>query len=272
MKKINRDDFPYQVSNIYDPPENLYVLGKLPSPNLIPIGMVGSRNYTQYGKLVSINLIEGLKDFKVAILTSLDSPLNSVIIKSAIKNNIPVICFVPSGLKNIYPKTNSSLVDTIVKNGAVVSEYPENEKADEKKILARNRLLGGIPKLTVVMECERKSQERIIGKFALEYNRELGAVPHEIFSLQGTNDLIKEGAHPITEVEDIIEILELEKRKQKTPENLTENEKEILKLLPMEKDEIKETLKLSDQEIQATIVLLEMKNLIEERLGVIRAI
>lgn len=122
-------------------------------------------------------------------------------ISGTLKAKARTIAVVAHGLDMIYPKENRNLVIDILSNGgAIVSEYDIGEKPQKQNFPARNRIISGLAEDTIVVEAKKHSGSLITANFALEQNRNVYAVPGNIYSKnsEGTNDLIKQGAIPIT--------------------------------------------------------------------------
>ena len=122
-------------------------------------------------------------------------------ISGTLKAKARTIAVVAHGLDMIYPKENRNLAIEILSNGgAIVSEYDIGEKPQKQNFPARNRIISGLAEDTIVVEAKKHSGSLITANFALEQNRNVYAVPGNIYSKnsEGTNDLIKQGAIPIT--------------------------------------------------------------------------
>lgn len=143
----------------------------------------------------------------------------------------------------------------------------------------RNRLMAGISKAVLIIEAEEKSGTLITARLALDYNREVLAVPGSVYSpnSKGTNRLIRQGATPITCPEDILEALGFEteqdeNKQQKLFEDLSPEEKQVVELLrePMPRDELMRILSMPIAKANAVLSVMEIKNIIKEELGEIR--
>jgi DNA processing protein len=143
----------------------------------------------------------------------------------------------------------------------------------------RNRLMAGISKAVLVIEAQEKSGTLITARLATEYNRDVLAVPGSIYSpnAKGTNKLIRQGATPITGVDDLLEALGFEKeeeeeKQQKLFEDLSPEEKKVINLLrePMPRDELIRALGIPIQNANSLLTVMEIKNLIKEEVGEIR--
>jgi len=278
--KLN--EIPEPLKEIPQPPKVLYIRGNIPSKDMIYLAVVGSRKYTSYGKDICEKLIKGLKGYPIVIVSGLAIGIDSIAHKSALENGLKTIAFPGSGLDNniLHPRQNVKLAQEIIDNdGCLISEMEPNLKATLYSFPQRNRLMAGISKAVLIIEAEEKSGTLITARMALDYNRDVLAVPGSVFSSNsdGTNWLIKQGAIPVTSSEDILLALEfnIEKPKQTDKEKYTDcgkDEMKIIELLrePMSRDELIRESGFSISEANALLSIMEIKELIKEELGEIR--
>ena len=282
--KLKPEQFPEGLNEIPQPPKTLYIRGKLPDPNLTYLAIVGSRKYTSYGKDICEKLIRGLKGYPIVIVSGLAIGIDSIAHRAALDNDLITISFPGSGLDNsvLHPRTNIRLAQEIVdKGGALISELEPSWKATLYSFPQRNRLMAGISKAVLIIEAEEKSGTLITARMALDYNRDVLAVPGSAFSSNsnGTNWLIKQGATPVTTSEEVLEALgfKIEKIKKSDKEKYADcgkDEMKIIELLrePMERDELIRATSMNIGEANALLSIMEIKELIKEELGEIKRI
>ena len=282
--KLKPEQFPKPLLEIPQPPETLYIRGKLPDPKLIYLAVVGSRKYTSYGKDICEKLIQGLKGYPIIIVSGLAMGIDSIAHKSALEVGLTTISFPGSGLDNsvLYPRTNIRLADEIVNSGGcLISEFEPKFIATLYSFPQRNRLMAGISKAVLIIEAEEKSGTLITARLALDYNRDVLAVPGSAFSSNsnGTNWLIKQGATPVTTREDVLIALgfEVEKPKQSDKEKYADCSKEELKIIellrePIERDDLIRESGMDIAKANALLSIMEIKDLIKEELGEIKRI
>jgi DNA processing protein len=280
--KLPKEKFPPALLEIPQPPLNLFIIGELPNPNLIPLCVVGSRKFTSYGKECCEKLISGLKGYPIVIVSGFAMGIDTIAHKTAMKVRLPTISFPGSGLSNeaIFPKVNINMMEEIVESGGcLISEFEPDFKATYWGFPMRNRLMAGLSKAVLIIEAEEKSGTMITARLATEYNRDVLAVPGSIYSSssKGTNKLIRLGATPITSSEDILsalgfELPEKEEKQKKLFADLSPEEKKVVKILhePMPRDELIRALKMKTAEANALLSIMEIKELIKEELGEMR--
>ena len=282
IRKIKPEEIPPQLLEIPQPPKTLYIKGVLPSLDNIFLAIVGSRNNTSYGKDVCQKLIRGLGKYKIVIVSGLATGIDTIAHKTAIEVGLKTIAFPGSGLNEsvLYPKSNIELSKEIIKNGGcLISEFEPNFISTLYSFPHRNRLMAGISKAVLVIEAEEKSGTLITARMALDYNRDVLAVPGSTLSQnsKGTNWLIRQGATPITCSEDILEALGFNVEKEEMSEeekykDCSKEEIDVLNLLrePMERDELVRLLGIETSKANALLSIMEIKDLIKEELGEIR--
>ncbi len=282
--KLKSEQFPKPLLEIPQPPKTLYIRGKLPSADLIYLAVVGSRKYTSYGKDICEKLIRGLKGYPIVIVSGLAMGIDSIAHRTALEVGLITMSFPGSGLDNsvLYPRTNIKLAQEIVDSGGcLISEFLPDAISQLYSFPQRNRLMAGISKAVLIIEAEEKSGTLITARMALDYNRDVLAVPGSAFSSNsnGTNSLIKQGATPVTKSDDVLIALgfEIEKPRQTDAEKYADCSKEEMKMIgllrePIERDELVRISGMKIAEANALLSIMEIKDLIKEELGEIRKI
>lgn len=274
-------DFPPLLNEISDPPKQLYLRGKMPSPEKKWLAVVGSRACTPYGRQAVEYLIGGLAGYPVVIVSGLAYGIDAEAHKAALKFGLTTIAVPGSGLdwKVLYPRANHGLArEILATSGVLVSEEKPETAAADWTFPKRNRIMVGLSHATLVVEAKEKSGSLITAKLATEYNRELLVVPGSIFSesSRGVHQFLKLGATPATEPADILKALGLADAKPMNLEDrmdLSENEIRILKLIasPIPRDELIRALEMPITDVNVLLSAMEIKGLIVENLGVVRS-
>ncbi len=211
--------YPANLRQVIDAPPVLYFRGNLTDADDLAVGVVGSRNATVYGRQVTEGLVFGLVSAGMTIVSGLARGIDACAHKAALDAGGRTIAVLGSGVDIVYPPENRTLAEQIVKNGALVSEFPLGFPSVPSNFPARNRIISGLSLGVLVTEAAVDSGSLITAGQAAEQGREVFAVPGPINSKmsEGTNKLIKEGVHPATEVSDILEILDIERKKSQAP-------------------------------------------------------
>lgn len=233
--KLIGQTIPDCLGAIPDPPKQLYVMGELNALLSQPrVGIVGSRKVTTYGTAVTQQLAGALSKAGVVIISGLALGVDGLAHQAAVEQGGPTIAVLPCGLDHIYPRTHAQLAERILQQGgAVVTEYPEGTEPYPANFLARNRLIAGLSDVLVITEAAQRSGSLSTANHALNQGKEVFAVPGNITSPQsaGTNNLIKSGATPVTEANDILSVLDLTQAITSSALPATEQEAIILKLI-----------------------------------------
>ena len=282
--KLTGDQIPKPLLEIPQPPKQLYLRGKLPSPDLIYLAVVGSRNFTTYGKEACQKLIAGLKGYPIVIVSGLAMGIDTIAHRAALSAGLITMCMPGSGLDNnvIHPKQYVKLAQEIVDaGGCLISELEPDWKATIYSFPQRNRLMAGISKAVLIIEAQEKSGTLITARMALDYNRDVLAVPGQIFSdnSKGTNRLIHQGATPITTSEELLIALGFDVQKEEVSEkekyaDCGKDEMVMINLLhePMERNELIRESGMDTAKANALLSIMEIKELIKEEYGEIRKI
>lgn len=198
--------FPKQLREIYCPPTVLFYKGDISILDTYLASIVGARDCSSYGRRVLLALVPQITPY-LTIVSGLAKGVDCMAHEYAINNGGKTIAVIGTGLNRVYPKSNSKLQGVIAKKHLLITEYPLGAKPLRHHFVERNRIIAGISASTTVVEARKQSGSLITANFALSENRNVLAVPGEIFSetSRGTNDLIQAGARPLTSLEDILE-------------------------------------------------------------------
>lgn len=201
-------NYPDKLNQIYDKPIVLYIKGDETILSQFSLAVIGCREHTKYGEVVARYMSNKIAKSKIITVSGLAKGIDSIAHKETLRAQGKTIAVIGSGLDNIYPKENIELANEIIQNGgAIISEYIIGTKADKMNFPARNRIISGLSDGVVVIEAKKKSGTMITVDFALEQGKEVYAVPGNILSKnsEGTNELIKQGAKMVTNIDDILE-------------------------------------------------------------------
>ncbi len=263
---IQADAYPSSLQQIPDAPKTLHILGDLnrllEGPSL---AVVGSRKVTPYGRGVTESLVTAVATRGITIISGLALGVDAIAHKAALDAGGKTIAVLPCGLDKPYPASHRQLARRILEQGgALVSEYPHATPPLQHHFIARNRIVSGLSDAVLITEAASKSGTMHTVAFALDQGKTVMAVPGNITSelSQGTNNLIKTGALPVTSPQDILEALGVGEQLQ-MDEILPANEQEaaILNLMKQgvtDGNELQSASQLSATEFNQALTMLEI--------------
>lgn len=285
--------YPALLKQIYAPPPILFYKGQLENGQSVSPGIlavVGTRKCSDYAKKIIEELLPSLIAQNIIIVSGLALGVDSLAHSCALKNKGKTWAVLGSGLnKNLfYPPENFKLSEEIVKNGGLLlSEFPPNYPAHKFTFPRRNRIISGLSQAVLIIEASNKSGALITANYALEQNRDVLTVPGNIFwkEFYGNNRLIKDGAIPILNTQDLFNYFDIEetldeiktKQKQKNKQNYLKNDQEslIYHIIynsfqcgeRVDCEFLSKKTKLDTSQINSTLTILELKSLITTQEG-----
>lgn len=232
MLTLNDTTIPARLQKLPQPPRQLFIRGDLmPLLDRPCVGIVGSRKVSPYGRSITEKLARELATQGVVIVSGLALGVDSIAHQAALDAGGLTIAVLPSGVDEVYPAAHRNLAERIVNGGGVlVSEYPSGTVAWKENFIARNRIISGLSNALIVTEAALKSGSLHTARFALEQGIDVFAIPGNITSVtsEGTNNLIKAGAIPVTDVNDILSRLRIKPVNTTLPLGDNEEEQAIL--------------------------------------------
>jgi len=282
-------DYPPLLREITDIPPVLYQKGEFDLSQGTAIAFVGARKASFAGKSFCRRLIQNIAKLlpDAVIVSGLALGIDTVAHQAALESGLKTIAVLGNGLSKIYPSQNRQLAQTILEQGAVISEFPIQTQPVAGNFPLRNRIISGISQGCVVIEAGERSGALITAGYALEQNRELFAIPGPPDSAyyRGTNRLIQKGhAKLVMEVEDILEELlpkvpnctqvpSLAAKDQPSHQlHLTADETSVLAILErgeLPQDLLVQKLSLPLPRLLAALTTLEMKEAVVCKPGAI---
>jgi DNA processing protein len=277
------DAYPELLRQIYDPPIVLYVKGELGAKDKNAVAMVGSRLTTHYGLEVARKLAYQLAYVGVTVVSGGARGIDTATHQGALSAKGRTVAVLGTGINIVFPAENADLFERIAASGAVITQFPFNRKADKQSFPIRNRIVAGMSLGTVVVEANLTSGALITANMAVDYGRQLFAVPGRIDSPQskGAHDLIKKGAKLCEGAEDILSEFEyLFPAANKPPSaadtgslpalTLPANEQKVYDALSHEEIPIDDVIRhsgLPSSAVSVALLGLEMKRLIKQLPG-----
>ncbi|NLC02853.1 MAG: DNA-protecting protein DprA [Tissierellia bacterium] len=270
------EEYPKTLNYINDYPKVLYTKGNILEEDELAIGIVGARKATSYGKWACEKFTRELVDMGVTIVSGVAEGIDSVAHKTALDLGGRTIGVLGNGLDKVYPSKNKYLYEGISKNGALITEFPLGTLPLAYNFPQRNRIIAGMSLGTIVIEAKEKSGSLITAHYAMEQGKEVFALPGNINNIYsgGTNRLIKDGARPLLDLDDIIEeiyelqLLEIHNKKIKRDYScLSNTELKIVKLIeegPIHSDIISYKTGIDITTVISIMTILELKGFIKE--------
>ena len=180
--KLQDENYPEKLRNIYNPPKELYILGNEKLLNEKAIAVVGCRACSDYGRKVSFEISKQLNKHDIVVVSGLAKGIDSYAHKGAIYENGKTIAVLGCGLDVIYPAENKELYMQILKaKGVIITEYPIGTRPLKQNFPARNRIISGLSDGVLVVEARKRSGTIITVEHALEQGKDVYAVPRQYF-------------------------------------------------------------------------------------------
>ena len=270
---IDDDMYPECLKEISNPPLKLYYKGNL---DLLKeerlIAVVGTRNPSSYGKLCCEYMVKKMSRANITIVSGFAKGIDSIAHKTSLLTDGKTIAVIASGLDIVYPASNLSLYREIEEKGLILSEYEAGVKPFKSNFPQRNRIIAGLSRGTIVVESKDRGGSLITADLALEFNRDVYAVPGDVFSeySKGCNNLIRDArAKSLSNINELLEDYSWKIEEKNENNKYTKNQLLILNSLSSEKnlDNILIETKIEQTEILAELMTLEIMGVIKSIAG-----
>ncbi len=277
---INEDKYPQRLLNCYDSPTMLYYKGNTDLNCSKIISIVGTRNNSDYGKLIAEKIIQDLEDQQILIVSGLAFGIDTIAHKASLKSKLKTVGVMAHGHDRIYPAQNKSLAKEMTMHGGLLTDFRSNTNPDRQNFPQRNRIVAGICDALIVIESSAKGGSLITAELANNYNKDVFAVPGKAVDSrsEGCNYLIRNNkAILITSAKDLLESMNWDDAPKKTkPQRelfieLTAEEKIITDILKQQEciqiDELYFKSKLSSSAVANALLMLEMQGVVKSLPG-----
>jgi DNA processing protein len=280
IRWIGRSDaaFPPLLRAIHDPPPGLFLRGAGEAPLLAQtsVAVVGARACSSYGTAVASSCARRLAESGVIVVSGLARGVDAAAHRGALEAGVTV-AVLGCGVDRDYPRSHAGLAARIAERGLLVSEYPPGVEPAPWRFPARNRIVAGLCRATVVVEARARSGALITADLALEEGREVLAVPGEITSAlsDGTNALLRLGAIPATRAEDVHEAVGVEPSCPEPAQPTSATGALVLRVVadgPAAIDEIVRRTGLTAGAVAAALAELEVSGLVTTGDGLYRGV
>ncbi|MGZ4441116.1 MAG: DNA-processing protein DprA [Gaiellaceae bacterium] len=270
--------FPSRLRSIHDPPPGLFIRGDV-SPTLLEqpsVAVVGARACSSYGASVAATLGRELAAAGVVVVSGLARGIDAAAHRGALETGLTV-AVLGCGIDRDYPRAHAGLAGQVASAGLVVSEYAPGVEPAPWRFPARNRLVAGLARATVVVEARERSGALITADLALDEGREVLAVPGEITSAlsRGTNALLRLGATPVTCAADVLEAVGIEPPPAPGPPVLSGPAGRVRAVIadsPVAADDLIRRTGLRAGELAAVLAELELLGLVVQADGLFREV
>ncbi len=269
---IKDADYPPLLRELPDAPLVLFKKGPLPLPREA-FAIVGARKASFEGMLLAERIAETLSSAGIAVVSGLARGVDASAHKGALRSPGGTVGILAFGLDKCYPAENRGLFDAIGREGVLLTEYPPCEGPMQYRFPERNRIIAGLSKGVLVVEASQRSGSLITARLALEYGREVLAVPGRVFdeAYKGANGLIKEGAIMVEDINDILVNCFPRMEFHTRPAiDMNGEEDYIYNLLGADKlhvDDLIEKSGLEAKKVMAVLTRLEMKDIVSPAPG-----
>lgn len=206
--KYTDELYPQKLRDIQDPPALLYCLGEMrPLDNVLTLACVGTREASSYGKRTAYTVCSDVARCGGVVVSGMAKGIDAACHSAAIDCGGYTVAVLGNGVDVIYPKENERLYRDIVRFGAVISEYPPSFSATRFTFPKRNRIISGLCDATAVFEAASRSGALITAEDAVKQGRKVFSVPHYVgeSSGEGNNELLRRGAIPLINSNDVLE-------------------------------------------------------------------
>lgn len=217
-------DYPKRLQHCYDSPIIIYCKGDTDLNVEKIVGVVGTRNVTDYGKMLTDKLIKDLVEDNVLVVSGLAYGVDTCAHKAALKNNLPTAAVLAHGFQTIYPPVNASLARKIIDSGGcLITEYISGSDPDRENFPKRNRIVSGMIDCLIVVESAAKGGALITAEIANNYDREVFAFPGRVDDAysEGCNKIIRNNkANLLLSADDIRYIMRWNDNKKVVPKQM----------------------------------------------------
>ncbi|MHC5251730.1 DNA-processing protein DprA [Listeria kieliensis] len=203
----DEDSYPCLLREIAFPPPFLFAKGNFSLLEKDLITVVGTHQMRPYGKAIARFFTSGLVKSKFGVLTGTLNGTEETVLRTSVGLGGDIVCLLASGHHSIFPKNNRSLLDQVEQVGVTITEYAPNIAFDTRFLEERSRLLSGLSRGILLTEEKLRGGALLTAQYAVEQNREVFAVPGNIFSdgSAGAHALIMEGARLVTNPQEVVE-------------------------------------------------------------------
>lgn len=278
---VTDKNYPQRLLNCYDSPTLLFYKGNADLNASKIVSIVGTRNHTDYGKLICEKLVEELHNEQILVLSGLAYGIDTIAHKASLKHHLPTVGVLAHGLDRIYPAQNKAMAKQMLEHGGLLTEFVSETNPDRQNFPKRNRIVAGMCDALIVIESSKKGGSLITAELANGYNKDVFAIPGKTTDSksEGCNYLIKNNkASLILGGADLLEMMNwkpLNKPVQKKQRELfiefTADERIVVDILQQQEniqiDQLYFKSGLSSSAMAAALLMLEMQGIVTSMPG-----
>ncbi len=275
VRVLTWDDpnYPANLREVDASPPVLYLRGEIIDQDVCAVALVGTRRASSYGREVAHVIASELARNGVTIVSGLALGIDTIVHQAALEAGGRTLAVLGSGVDQIYPAQNRNLAHATAAQGAVISEYPLGTRPEANNFPPRNRIISGLSRGVVIIEASLRSGALITASFAADQGRDVFAVPGSILhpGSAGCNELIRQGAIPCLNVDDVLEQLNVARLteqqivRQTVPPDPLETQLLIhLSREPRHIDDIVRSAALASSQVSSLLAMMELKGLVRQ--------
>ncbi|WP_146514191.1 DNA-processing protein DprA [Rubripirellula amarantea] len=277
-----RSPYPAMLEDLEDAPPILFCRGELQPADELAVAIVGTRHATTYGLQQAERMAYALARAGVTVVSGLARGVDAAAHEGALNGGGRTIAVLGGGLAQMYPAEHEGLAKAIAADGAVISEHPPMTKTKSGLFPQRNRIVAGLSLATLVIEAPDRSGSLITARLAQENHRDVMALPGPVTSRasRGCNQLIRDGAILVQNIDDVLEQLGPLRQPLTSPEGgevrnitelqLNEVERQVLEAIGDTATPIDDVIVKSEMpahRVIAIISVLEIRRLVQRQSG-----
>jgi DNA processing protein len=265
-------DYPRRLKHCDDAPIILYSMGNFDINPKRTLAIVGTRNASDYGKMLCVELIQSLVGQEIQVISGLAYGIDICAHRACVSSAIQTIGVMGHGLDRIYPNLHRKTAVNMLENGGLITEFVAGTNPDRENFPMRNRIVAGMADAVVVVESRKKGGSLITAELANDYNKDVFAYPGSVVSknAEGCHYLIAEDkAHLITCGQDLLTKMGWDEKPKKQaiiPLELSPNERQIYNYLEehgaRHPDEISIFTGIAISTLQGLLLQLNLKGVI----------
>jgi DNA processing protein len=208
-------DYPPQLHDLSSPPGTIWALGDRQTLRAPIVAIVGTRRATSYGLRMTLAVSAALARAGACVVSGMALGIDGAAHRGALEAKGRTVAVLGTGVDVPYPKAHIAIYREILAKGLILSEMPPGARSHRGSFPNRNRIIAALARLVIIVEAPHDSGALHTVKYALDAQREIAVVPGPIDSPQsaGSNLLLRDGAHPITSIDDAITLAGLSPQK-----------------------------------------------------------